>query len=215
VVTPVTIVSVNVAVPSAMGALHRGRPVRSGIDKRPVSVATLCLGTTNLEGDGQADLSVHGGADKAVYAYPSDHFPAWESELGVTFGPGAFGENLTVAGVTEDDVCVGDRWSWGDAVLEVCQPRTPCFKLALHRGTSEVGRRMRLTGQCGWYLRVLRTGTVPTTGLITTEPHPEAVSIRDISTAASSGNTSIIVRALRVEALATEWREPLIEAMAR
>jgi MOSC domain-containing protein YiiM len=214
-VTPVTIVSVNVAMPSVMGALHRGRPVKSGIDKRPVSGPTLHLGPTNLEGDGQADLAVHGGPDKAVYAYPSDHFPAWELELGTTFGPGAFGENLTVAGVTEEDVCVGDRWSWGDAVMEVCQPRTPCFKLALHHATSEVGRRMRLTGRCGWYLRVLRTGTVPTAGSITAEPHPDAISIRAISTAASSGDAAVIVRALRVEALAAEWREPLIEAMAR
>lgn len=210
----VTLLSVNVAMPAVMRALHRGAPVRSGIDKKPTTASTLTLDWTNLAGDGQADLSVHGGPDKAVYAYPGDHFPAWEAEIGRPFGPGAFGENLTTLGVTEAEVCIGDRWLWGDAEMEVCQPRSPCFKLTLHAGTSEVGRRMRLDGRCGWYLRVLRPGEVPTTGTIEVVPHPAQVSVHDVTGAGRSSDPAAIARVLSVAALADEWRDPLTEALS-
>ncbi|HET9690519.1 MAG TPA: MOSC domain-containing protein [Acidimicrobiales bacterium] len=211
----VTLVAVSVAQPEEVaGWRHRGHGVRTGIRKRPVAAATLALSTTNLEGDGQADLAVHGGPDKAVYAYPSEHWPVWEAEIGRPFGPAAFGENLTTAGATEDDVRIGDRWHWGDAVLEVCQPRTPCFKLALHSGTAEVGRRMRATGRSGWYLRVLRTGTVPTAGPVAVEAHPAGVTVAAVTAAARSGDPDAIAAVLAVAALADEWRVPLRQALA-
>ncbi|HWI03453.1 MAG TPA: MOSC domain-containing protein, partial [Acidimicrobiales bacterium] len=125
----------------------RGQPITSGIAKRPVTAEYLWLDRLNLEGDAQADLEVHGGPDKAVYAYPSEHLPAWSAELEQELGPAPFGENLSTAGATEDDVCIGDRWYWGDAVLEVCQPRYPCFKLSMHRGRGDIGRLLRQTGQ--------------------------------------------------------------------
>jgi MOSC domain-containing protein YiiM len=173
------LLSVNVGRPSLLG-LHRGHPVVSGIAKRPVEAETLWLDRLNLEGDGQADLESHGGADKAVYAYPSEHLAAWSAELGEELGPAAFGENLTTEGGLEADVGIGDRWAWGEAVLEVSQPRWPCFKLGLHRGSQAVVARFRQSGRTGWYLRVLQPGWVPVAGpLRVVARHPAGVSVLD------------------------------------
>ena len=157
--------AVNVGTPTLLAAAADER-VWSGIRKHPVDpTTTLWLSTLNLAGDGQADLSVHGGVDKAVYAYPSEHLPEWARDLDADdLGPAPFGENLSTIGVTEDDVHIGDRWAWGGAVLEVTQPRWPCFKLVLHRGRADIQARMRATGRTGWYLRVLEPGEVPADG---------------------------------------------------
>jgi len=130
--TVVRLVSVNVGLPAVIGT-RQGRPVHSGIGKRPVAgTETLKLGELNLEGDRQADLSVHGGAEKAVYAYASDHLPSWRAELlRPDIGVGFFGENLSTEGLIESDVAIGDVWAWGDALLQVAQPRWPCFKLTM------------------------------------------------------------------------------------
>ncbi|HEX2273765.1 MAG TPA: MOSC domain-containing protein [Acidimicrobiales bacterium] len=207
----VGLVSVNVAKPAYLG-MHRGRPVTSGIAKRPVTAADLRLDRENLEGDGQAELGIHGGVDKAVYAYPSEHLAAWSEELGQALGPAAFGENLTTEGWTEDDVRVGDRWLWGDAVLEVTQPRWPCYKLAMYRGRADIGRRMRRNGRTGWYLRVLEPGRVPTAGPIRVERNPVPASIRLLHEAASPGHdvpADVIEALLSVDAVADEWRMAL------
>jgi len=165
---PVRLVSVNVAEPRVIGT-WRGQPIQSAIGKQPVTTATLHLDLLNLEGDRQADLRVHGGRDKAVYAYPSEHLPHWNAELTVDppFGPGTFGENLTTAGGLEDDVRIGDIWSWGDALLQVTQPRSPCFKLGMATGRRDILKRLIQTGRSGWYLRVLRPGVVPVAGPVT------------------------------------------------
>ena len=201
------LVSVNVAKPQYLGQ-HRGHAITSGIAKRPVATEFLWLDHLNLEGDGQADLVDHGGPDKAVYAYPSEHLPEWSAELGEELGPAAFGENLTTAGGTEDDVCIGDRWFWGDAVLEVCQPRTPCFKLAMHRGRGDIGRRFRQSGRSGWYLRVLQPGRVPVAGPIRVEPHFLGATVWAVHEAARPGGAPVeVVEALLgVDALAHEWK---------
>ena len=114
---------------------------------------TLWLSTGNLAGDAQADLLVHGGSDKALYTYPSEHLAAWSSELGDALGPAPFGENLSTSGVLEADVRVGDVWRWNDAVMQICQPRWPCFKLALHRQRADIQKLMRGNGRTGWYHR--------------------------------------------------------------
>ncbi len=207
----VALVSVNVAFPSVIGH-HGGEEVRSGIDKRPVSVASLMLDNLNLEGDGQADLEVHGGVDKAVYAYPSEHLGWWSAELGQDLGPAAFGENLTVAGWLEGDVCIGDRWSWGEAVLEVCQPRWPCFKLGIHRGDDGVVAAFRRSGRTGWYLRVLQPGMVPVAGPVEVlSRHPEGVTVAECHVAAVPGAMAIerLVEVAGLEPLAEEWRHTL------
>jgi MOSC domain-containing protein YiiM len=213
----VRLVSVNVALPQPLG-LHRGRPVRSGIAKEAVAAGWLRLDRLNLEGDGQADLTVHGGPDKAVYAYPSEHLPAWSEELGETLAPGAFGENLTTEGWVEDGVRIGDQWAWGEALLEVCQPRWPCFKLAMHRRRGDIGRRLRDSGRTGWYLRVLRPGQVPVGGpLRVVSRHPVAATVRDVHEAARPGRAispQAIEALLALPPLADEWKLMLADRLA-
>jgi MOSC domain-containing protein YiiM len=164
----VELVAVNVAEPGIIGTF-RGQPISSGIAKQPVGQEILRLDWLNLEGDRQADLRVHGGRDKAVYAYPSEHVMRWNAELTpeTPYGPGRFGENLTTRGWLEDAVHIGDIWAWGDALLQVSEPRHPCFKLGMRTGRRDVIKRMEANGRSGWYLRVLQPGLVPVAGPIT------------------------------------------------
>jgi len=155
------ILSVNVARPRVI-AYANGEPVLSAIAKTPpIGQNAVFVGTMNISGDEQADLSVHGGFDKAVYAYPTDHWSWWEKEKGLSCKPGSFGENLTLEGADESDVAIGDQFRWGDAILEIAQPRGPCFKLGIHTGRPDVPQAMTLSGRCGWYLRVLHEGHAP------------------------------------------------------
>jgi MOSC domain-containing protein YiiM len=145
-----------------IGRAH-GEDVLSGIDKKPVGTDSVFVGRLDIEGDEQADLSVHGGADKAVYAYPAEHWHWWESEKKFSCGPASFGENLTLEGADERAIAIGDRFRWGDAVLEVSQPRAPCFKLAIH-ARPDVPRWMTISARCGWYFRVIAEGRAPVRG---------------------------------------------------
>lgn len=134
--------------------------VPSGFVKRRVDGRTAVF-QLGLDGDEQADLRVHGGPEKAVYAYSLDHYALWTAELpehSTILVPGAFGENLTVEGLTEADICVGDVHRIGTAVLQVCQPRQPCFKLALHFDDKRLPAAMVRSGRAGWYYRVLSEG---------------------------------------------------------
>ncbi len=209
--------SVNVGAPSLLADSAHGR-VWSGIRKQPVPVGTtLWLSLVNLAGDGQADLSVHGGPDKAVYAYPSEHAGSWSDELGMPIGPAAFGENLSTAGPLEPDVCIGDRWQWGEAVLEVSQPRWPCFKLALHLGRPDIQKRMRANGHTGWYLRVLEPGAVTVGDDLTLEHRDAArLSVFDAHLAMDDRHGDHIDRIVALAdhpRLADEWRQPLRERL--
>jgi MOSC domain-containing protein YiiM len=148
--------SVNLATPRTLS--WQGRLVQTGIDKRPVEgpVAVHRLGLT---GDMQADLRVHGGLQKAVYVYASEHYGFWRAELpGTGLPPGSFGENLTIAGLLEADVHVGDHLQIGTAVFQVTQPRTPCFKLALKFGRPDMIHRFLASGRSGFYLSVVHFG---------------------------------------------------------
>ena len=131
----------------------------SGIAKAAVS-GRVALAPTNLAGDGQADLRAHGGPEKAVCVYPSEHYDFWSTDLGMHAGPGGFGENFTVAGMLETEICVGDTFRIGSAIVQVSQPRQPCWKLARWRGCPTLPTRMQETGRTGWYLRVLTSGDV-------------------------------------------------------
>ena len=203
----VTLVSVNVARPQVLGTRGGGLVV-SGIRKQSVTETTLLLDRLNLAGDDQADRRVHGGPDKAVYAYASEHFAAWAAELGRPVGPAFFGENLTTAGVLEAAVGIGDLWAWGDAVLQVVQPRWPCFKLTMHSRTPDMAARFRGSGRTGWYFRVLEPGAVPVAGPMTVvERHAAGVSVLDAHHAALPGaDAELVARVLAVPALAAEWR---------
>ena len=216
----IDVAAVNVGTPALLAATDDGQRVYSGIAKRPVAPGTvLWLSLVNLSGDGQADLSVHGGPDKAVYAYPSEHLPAWEAELDEALGDAPFGENLSTVGVVEADVHIGDRWRWDGALLEVCQPRWPCFKLALHRQRPDIQARMRSNGRTGWYLRVLEPGEVTVGSSIeVVEPDPSGLSVLDAHEA--MGDRHLERRDLGAAladhpALAAEWRVPLQERLAR
>ncbi|HVG98688.1 MAG TPA: MOSC domain-containing protein [Chloroflexota bacterium] len=211
----VRLLSVNVSPPRELGRIVSGGrdvAVLSGIAKRPVAAGSLSLDWENLEGDGQADLRVHGGRDKAVYAYPADHWPAWSEEEGRDFGPASFGENLTVAGITEGAVCIGDVWAWGEARLQVSQPRGPCFKLEMHTGRPGMIERMRANGRTGWYFRVLQPGRVPVAGpLRVVERHPAGVSVLRAHLATVPGGMSDAERRaiLRETPLAAAWQRPI------
>ena len=164
--------------PSVLG--YRGtKPVLSAITKAAVDVPELTLTELNLDGDDQADRTVHGGVDKAVYVYPAAHYPAWEAD-GFPGDFGFFGENVTVSGPLEDDVRIGDVWAWGDALLQVSQPRRPCFKMVMKAGRPDVVPMLVDSGRSGWYLRVLRTGTVPTTGSLRLVSRSEGPTIAEV-----------------------------------
>jgi MOSC domain-containing protein YiiM len=148
--------SVNVGRPQQV-SVRRGRPVMSAIAKAPVSGRVRVAGV-NVDGDVQADRTVHGGPDKAVYAYASEDSLWWAARLARDVGPGAFGENLTVEGVDVSGAVIGERWRVGTVELQVCQPRLPCFKLGLRFGDPAMLKRFAQANRPGAYLRILVEG---------------------------------------------------------
>jgi len=138
---------------------YRGKTVVTGIFKGPVD-GPVRVGATGLDGDRQADLDVHGGVDKAVYLYSADSYAWWREALGHDLQPGELGENLTVTGLTDDVVGIGDRLRAGQALLEVTQPREPCFKLGIRMGDPRFVVRFREAGRTGFYARVIEEGVV-------------------------------------------------------
>jgi len=212
-VEPIRIVGVNVGQPVPLA-----KGVRSAIAKQRLDPGSwVQLSDENLEGDAQADRRVHGGPDQAVYAYPSEHLGVWRSELGQPLDEAApFGENLSTEGVTEADVVVGERWAWGDAVLEVCQPRWPCRKLILYRGSKEVADRLCDTGRSGWYLRVLEQGRVPVDGPIEVLERPDGPSVLDCFLARTDlhhGDPARARQVVEAPALAAQWRSRLLSGL--
>lgn len=148
----------------------------SAIGKLPVSGA-VHVGVFGLAGDEQADLTVHGGPDKAIHHYPFGHYAWWRDQLGdepLLNAPGAFGENIATLGVAETDVCIGDRWRLGTALVEVSQGRQPCWKLDHRFGGASVMARVVTSRRCGWYYRVLEEGTVATGDDMTLVDRPSA-----------------------------------------
>lgn len=160
---PATIVSLRVGLPKEYGTPGAKdpmkRPWRTGFIKGGLD-GPVYLGRTNLVGDGQADLRVHGGPDKAVCVYPARRYPYWRERLGLEFPFGSFGENFTLSERDETSVCIGDILAIGDAVVEVSQPRSPCWKLARRWGEKKLALWVQQTGFTGWYLRVLQQGEV-------------------------------------------------------
>ena len=139
---------------------HAGKDITTGIFKSPVS-GPLAATLFNLEGDGQADLTVHGGRDKAIYAYSHEHYATWAAELGrKSLEPAQFGENLTVSGMMEDSVIIGSRYRFGNVVAVVAQPRLPCFKLGIRINDDEFPNRLLSSGRLGYYLRVEQEGNL-------------------------------------------------------
>lgn len=149
----------------------------SAINKQPVT-AGVQVHALGLEGDVQADRRVHGGEDKALHCYAWHHYAAWRSELphcALRDAPGAFGENLSIGGLDEQTVCIGDRWRIGTAITVVSQGRQPCFKLNLHFGVPDMASRVQNTLRAGWYLRVEQPGEIAAGDRLTLldRPHPD------------------------------------------
>ena len=158
-----TIRNIHVGLPRSLsGAAQQvsSKPWTSAIFKSSVS-EPLWLRSHNLDGDGQADLVHHGGIHKAVCVYSADNFPYWNRELqGIRFQDGAFGENSTIEGMNEHDICIGDSWEIGEALVQVSQPRRPCWKLFQRWKIKDFTLRVQESGLTGWYLRVLQEGIV-------------------------------------------------------
>lgn len=172
------IASVNVSLPISVQI--DGKEVLTGIFKEPVEGRVRITGN-NLDGDAQADLSVHGGADKAVYAYPSAHYPLWSAELERELAFGMFGENLTIDGLDESSVRAGDELRIGSALLAVTIPRQPCFKLAFKFGRNDIIRRFAKSGRSGFYLAVVEEGELGAGDTVIVErTAPEAPTIAEV-----------------------------------
>jgi MOSC domain-containing protein YiiM len=154
-----SVVSVNVGRPRPVALMRGGATLHSAIGKRPVEGRVRVEGV-NLAGDDQADRSVHGGPDKAVYAYAAEDTAWWSAHLDRPLGPGVFGENLTIEGVDVSNAVIGERWAVGNVELEVCQPRIPCLKLALRFEDPQMVKRFAQAERPGAYLRILREGDV-------------------------------------------------------
>jgi MOSC domain-containing protein YiiM len=174
--------SVNAGRPRQI-SVRRGRPLMSAIGKAPVEGRVRVEGV-NVAGDDQADRRVHGGPDKAVYAYAAEDTAFWEAELGRELGPGAFGENLTTEGVDVSGAVIGERWRIGTVELEVAQPRLPCAKLGIRLGDPRMLRRFAEARRPGAYLRIAREGELGAGDAIEVVSRPgHGVTVRDVSAA--------------------------------
>ena len=206
--------SVNVGRPGTIP--WRGHQVKTSIFKAPVE-GPVWLGEENLEGDEQADLRVHGGPDKAVCCYAREHIPRLEELVGKELPGGAFGENLSLEGILDDEVHIGDVYDLGEARVEVSQPRGPCFKLAAGWGSRRLQQVLAREGISGWYFRVLRTGVVQQGDDLVLRERPGIVTVHDVMAVTYGDereNTRLLRRVLAAPALSEDWRQPLARAVA-
>src|SRR6056297_377459 len=185
----------------------------TGFYKAPVERPVRVL-QTRLEGDGQADLEHHGGIDKAILGYAASHYPAWRESLGLPDLPhGAFGENLTIAGQTEASVCIGDRYAIGDVLLELSQPRQPCWKLARRWGIKTLTKQVAQTGRGGWYFRVLQTGIIQAGNAIelVDRPHPDwSVKRADDILFGREVDRAATMELMQIPQLSAAWRADIL-----
>ena len=204
------LLSVNVSMPKEVP--YRGGTVSTAIFKKPAA-GRVMLRRLNLDGDKQADPSVHGGVHKAAYAYPFEHYAWWSRELGRTdLSFGQFGENFTVEGMLEDDVRIGDVFRIGAALVEVTQPRAPCFKIGIRMGMDDFPKRFMASGRTGFYLKVLEEGEVGSGDRIERiRGDVGNITVRGLWHLAfcEPENLDDAKKALRLSSLAPEWRRPM------
>ena len=205
------LVSVNVGMPRLLA--WAGATFKTGIFKNPVQ-GRVRLRTTNLDGDRQADLSVHGGPNKAVYGYPSEHYAAWSAELPELLDPartwGAFGENFTTEGLLETEVSVGDRYRVGSAVVRVTTPRLPCYKLAAKFQRDDIIERFLRSGRCGFYFAVVEEGEVGAGDKFEFLGREDpTLTIAEVNSlyASKSPDRKSLQRSLAVKTLPKSWRD--------
>jgi MOSC domain-containing protein YiiM len=203
------VISVNVGLPQEL--TWKGKTTVSAIVKAPVA-GPVVVRALNLDGDRQADLRVHGGPAKAVYAYPAEHYASWRAELpGADLGWGAFGENVTVEGLPlEDGLAIGDRLTIGSAELVVTQPRLPCYKLGFRFRREDMVKRFLASGRTGYYLAVAGEGEVAAgDSAELTARHGEHVPVSEVTriSARDRGDREGAARLAALEALPADWRE--------
>ena len=210
------LISVNVGLPRVV--MSNGEPVSTGIFKGPLP-GRMILRTLNLDGDRQADLSVHGGPSKAVYVYPSEHYDYWKHELPEMKLPwGMFGENFTTAGLFESELNIGDKFRIGSAVVVVTEPRMPCYKLAIKFGRPDIVKRFLASERTGFYFAVLREGDVgggDPIQLMERSGHSLTVSHVTQLYTREKHNTELLRRAIDVEALPESWRSYFQHRLAK
>lgn len=210
------LVSLNVARPHLV--VYKGATINTGIFKEPVS-GPVQLRTLNLDGDRQADLSVHGGPYKAVYAYPSEHYPFWRQELpGADLPWGMFGENFTTSGLAEDELHVGDRFQIGSSIVMVRQPRTPCYKLAAKLQRDDMPERFLLSGRSGFYFSVEQEGLVAVDDdfqLLQRNEDGITISEMNLLFVREKYNQALLRKAIRTASMPENWREYFSERLDR
>jgi MOSC domain-containing protein YiiM len=201
------IISVNVGLPRL--ALRNGEPVSTGIFKEPVA-GRVMVRTLNLDGDRQADLSVHGGPQKAVYVYPSEHYDFWKHELPDMELPwGMFGENFTSEGMFETEINIGDTFRIGAAEVMVTQPRMPCYKLGIRFGRTDIIKRFLASERTGFYFSVMKEGEVGAGDEFELmKKNVSGVRVVDVTRLYSSDkeNVDLMRRAIETEGLPDNWR---------
>lgn len=204
----VKIISLNVGRPQLV--TQNGSPVSTAIFKQPVA-HRVKLRSLNLDGDRQADLSVHGGPTKAVYLYPSEHYQFWRNELPEMNLPwGMFGENLTTEGLLETETNIGDKFELGTAKVVVTEPRMPCYKLGIRFGRPDIIKRFLVSERTGFYFGVLEEGEVQVGDTLTLlERNPHQLKVRDVTGlfASDKGNVDLLKRAISVPELPVSWRD--------
>jgi MOSC domain-containing protein YiiM len=210
------LVSINVGRPRLV--VWNGQTVSTGIFKSPTT-GPVMLRTLNLDGDRQADLTVHGGPTKAAYLYPSEHYLYWRDELPEMELPwGMFGENFTIAGLDESRVNIGDRYRLGAAEVTVTEPRMPCYKLGIKFGRTDIIRKFLASGRTGFYVSVQREGAVEANDEIELiERDPNNVTVADITRlyAGDKNDAELLQRAIALEALPDSWREKFRKQLSR
>ena len=210
------LLSVNVSLPKEV--LYKGKTVTTGIFKEPVN-GRVMLRALNLDGDGQADLIGHGGIHKAAYAYSIENYDYWKRALGRTdFTFGQFGENFTVEGMLEDEIHVGDVFRVGSALVEVTQPRVPCYKLGIKMGLSGFEKKFLASCQVGFYLRVLEEGEVGAGDVFERVGiDPERMTVRETCHLLyfDTKNLDGARKALRIRALSPGWQQAFEERLAK
>lgn len=208
------VVSVNVGLPREV--IWKGRPVTTGIFKEAVA-DRIAVRRLNLEGDGQADLTVHGGAAKALYAYAAEYYPFWREQFPEMELPwGMFGENLTVAGLLDETVHIGDCFQVGTAQLVVTQPRRPCYKLGLKFGRDDILKRFLRSGLSGFYCAVHKEGDVAAGDPITLLHRDEhQVKVAEIMRLYDQDkpDPNILRHVVAVEALSASWRDHFLQRL--
>ena len=208
------LISLNVALPRL--TVYNGATINTGIFKQPVS-GPVQLRTLNLDGDRQADLTVHGGPFKAVYGYPSEHYEFWRQELpGMNLPWGMFGENFTTKGLAEGDLHIGDRLQIGTAIVMVRQPRVPCYKLAAKFHRKDILARFLRSGYSGFYFSVEREGTVTAGDSFEfLSRDRQAITIAEMNRLFSEDkyNRELLEKAIATPALPEDWRDYLLKRM--